>query len=472
MITAAAIRSGWARSLPPATIALAAVGVGSAGALAAYAGQPLLVPALMVLGAAAAVTVSRVEVGIAVAFLLAPLNAGLAGSRAWMPAAVWIAFLLAVSLSGRTEGDELRLPPLGPLVLGFLAVTLLSVTQAAHPGAATSFLRTTATGIALFFVIARTVRTRRQASWVFGGAVAGGALIGLYATSLYLRGAPSSVGFITASGRLIPRVTAGFGQPNQLAGFLALVVPLAIAGVVFSRRGRLAYGLAAATALIGVYASFSRGALVALAVVPLIFLGRGRSWLFVPLLGLALVAGTPSLVRERFAAGGGGGAEVAGRADFWRAAVHIWGDHPVLGVGPGEFGETYAGTRVPGGKNFLQATSFEPPPHAHNLELNLLAEQGLVGLVAFAACFVAGVRLALRLRRSADRWAAMAGSGLLGALAVLAVHNQVDVTVVEATGVYFWAILGLLSALTTMNAAGAAQGRSAAPAPVFGPGAV
>jgi O-antigen ligase len=168
----------------------------------------------------------------------------------------------------------------------------------------------------------------------------------------------------------------------------------------------------------------------------------------------------PELIRERFATGTDSGAELAGRVDFWRVAGVIWSEHPVLGIGLGGFPAAYAEARVPA-KEFLPSTLFEPPPHAHSLMLQLLAEQGLLGLVAFGAVFVAALLRTVGLRRSPDGWIRAMGTAALAALVAFFVHNLFDVTLLERTGTYFWGLLGLVSALSIL--AGAAGEPEPAP---------
>jgi len=136
--------------------------------------------------------------------------------------------------------------------------------------------------------------------------------------------------------------------------------------------------------------------------------------------------------------------------DFWRTASAVWANHPVLGAGLGTFPTAYAEVRVPA-KQFLADTVFKPPPHAHNLTLQLLAEQGLVGLVAFGAVFAAALHHGLALRRSSERWLEVLGTAMVAALAAFFVHNLFDVTLLERTGSYFWGVLGLLGALSAID---------------------
>jgi putative inorganic carbon (hco3(-)) transporter len=451
-------RSGTPAFGGPLALGLCAVVTGAMYPLAAYTVHPLALPAAVIVAGLAVVTLSRPEVGVAAAFVLLSLNSGLIGGRPWLPGTAWTAFLFIASFTGKVR-DRDTVSPLGLAVLAFGLLGIVGLIVSGDPAHATPLVRSVLTGLALYFVIATQIRVAEQAQWVVGGIVASAGLIGGFATVQYLRGSGSSVGFITETGELVSRVTGGFGQPNQLAGFLILIVGLALGGALVPRPGRTLYAVAAAVSVVGIYGSFSRGALLGLVVLPLVFLGGRRALLLAPLVALAVLVATPNLARERFGTLTQEGGEVADRVDFWRTAVSLWADHPVFGVGPGGFEDAYAEARVPG-KRFLPDTAFQPPPHAHNLALNLLAEQGVVGFVSFAVVFWLAVREGLRVRRSSEQWARIMGSALVASLLAFAVHNQFDVTLGEGTGTFFWGVLGVVAAMRTV----APEERSPVPA--------
>jgi O-antigen ligase len=449
-----------------AALAAAALGIGAVFALSAFVVGPLVLPAAMAFCALAAVTVARPEVGIAAAFMMVPLaNLGLTGNPPWALGAVWSVFLVAVAFLQRRDGlHEQRLPrlSLGLLVYGLIAMvgafTVADSLRDAQP-----ILRSLLTGLLMFAAIAKTVRTRAHVQWVMAGIATGALLTGSFALWEYFSGASSTVGFLTSSGAVVGRATAGFAQPNQLAGFLIILIPFAIAGVAIGWRLKLLYAVAAVMAVVGVYVSFSRGALIGLALIPLVFLGGRRTLLFAPLVLMVGFLITPGVLAERFGTLTASGSEIASRLDIWKTAGSIWAENPVTGVGPGQFPEAYAQARVPG-KEFLPATLFEPPPHAHNLPLHVLAEGGLFAAVALAAILAVAFRTAFELKRSDQRWIRVLGRATLAALAAFLVHNMFDVTLLEGTGIYFWALLGLISALYSISSGRSVQTEQAEPA--------
>lgn len=419
--------------------------------LTAFLFHPLALPAMVALAALGVVSLARPEVGIAVALVVTSLSEGIGGPRPWILGAVWTGLLVGITILRLIHDgwDSARLPPLCIVAFAVVVVDVVGLVLSGDPATATPYVRSTATGVALLALIATQVRTMEQLRWVLGGAVVSAALVGIHATVQYLWGSDASVGFYTSSGELVERVTGGFGHPNQLAGFLLLLVPIVIMTAALSRQGRALAVVAAGLAVVGVYASFSRAALMGLLAVPLILLRGRRLLLLTPVLALALVLAMPDLLKERFATVTTRGTEAATRLDFWHTATALFADNPVNGVGVGQFPRAYAEARVPG-KRFLPTTIFEPPPHAHNLAFHLLAEQGLVGLTAFAGAVVIAVRHAVRLRRSSARHLSWVGSAVLTAIVAFLIHNVFDVTLFEATAIHFWAILGILSAAVMM----------------------
>lgn len=429
-----------------------AILIGSASAYGAFVFSPLLVPAAVALTFIAVVSVSRPEVGIAAAFLMVPIgNLGLAGARSWLPVTAWSAYLFSVAAYelAWSPQEARKLPRMSLALSIYLGVAMLGVLVTKDTADAQPIIRSLLTGLLLFFAIAVTIRRRSQVHWVLGGIAAGALVTGLFAIYQDAAGFSASEGFYTGSGELVNRITAGFPHPNSLGGFLLMLSPFLIAGALLQRRLAPYYVAVLVITVAGVYLSFSRGALVGLAIVPLFFLRGRMALLMVPLLIGGISFATPDLVRERFATLSHSGSEFATREDIWTTAGHVWTENPVLGVGIGGFPDAYGAARIPG-KQFLPTTAFGPPPHAHNIVLHHLAEQGVVGLLAFLGVLGVALHASLSLRRSKDWWYWVMGSAGLAWVFAFLLHNMFDVTPLEGTGVYFWALLGLLSAVTSM----------------------
>ncbi len=429
--------------LAPAALAAAGAALGAGFAVAAWVVHPLLVPGLLAIAVLVVATLREPAVGVAAGFLLVPLsNFGLLGQPPWALTTAWGAFLCLLGLWRRHAREPM--PPLTLSLGAFLVVAIATfVIGGASPNGYPE-LRSLSTGLLFFTGIALMVDTPRRRLWALSGIAAAVALVGSVAAYERITGAVTAQAFFTPDGALVGRVAAGFGHPNELGGFLIVLLPFVIAGGLLARRGRWAFAVAAALGIYGVYASFSRGALVGLVLVPFFFLRGRRVLVLAPVLALLLALTAPGLVGERFATLTESGSEVATRVDFWRTAAEIWQQSPVLGVGLGRFPEAYAESRLPG-RGFLPGTLSEPPPHAHNVLLQTAATEGLVGLVVLIAILAAAMAAALALRRDVDRSTSIFGSAALAFLAAFLIHNQFDVTLLEGTGIYVWAVLGLVA---------------------------
>ena len=212
------------------------------------------------------------------------------------------------------------------------------------------------------------------------------------------------------------RGVGAFTQPNQLAGFEAMVFPAAVALLVAGRGARARTLALASSALIvaGLALSLSRGGLVAMAGALILMLGwrpfrRAVVVAALGVTGLAVVSpslqGLPhtdvvvtraSIVEQRLSSIGYAAHGVDPRFELWRTTPDIIRDHLPLGVGVGNFPNAAV-------RYGLVDASGLPYDHAHNLILTVGAELGLLGLVAVTWAAVALSRLLIRAcRRSAD----------------------------------------------------------------------
>jgi O-antigen ligase len=408
------------------------------------------------LGAVAIVvaTVSRPEIGIATALAMFPLanfgllDLGILSWPSWLPVALWVAFVFALAVIHNWRREQ-PFPRMGIALIVYLGVIIISFGVADSQTDALPVLRSVTVGLLLFFATAISVRDRRSALWVLGGIAVSALLEG--AVAIYQQTTGNDLyGFVTTSGSVVSRAVAGLHQPNQLGGFLVILVPFIVAGFLISRRGRLFFGLALVFAVLGIYASFSRGAMVALVAIPLFFMTKRQLLVLLPAFLVLLLIATPGVIRERFDTLSSSGDEVATRTDIWRAAIDIWEQHPVFGAGAGSFPTEYAKARIPG-KLYLPNRRIQPPPHAHNVFLQQLAESGLVGFLSLVAILVLALRTSLLVRRSRLRWLSILGTASMASIVAFLIHNQVDLTLIEGTGMYFWGLLGLLSALFAIS---------------------
>ncbi len=134
------------------------------------------------------------------------------------------------------------------------------------------------------------------------------------------------------------------------------------------------------------------------------------------------------------------------RYDFWRVALRLAKDHPVGGVGAGNFGEEYLQYRRTG----------EQPAYPHSLEMGLLASTGAIGTALFALFVGAAGVSVVRRRRDGSVEAAITAGGAT-AFAYWLLHGSVDwLWEFPALGIASFLLLGL--AIAPYRRPGAPQG--------------
>jgi hypothetical protein len=134
------------------------------------------------------------------------------------------------------------------------------------------------------------------------------------------------------------------------------------------------------------------------------------------------------------------------RAELWGAALAMVRQHPLLGVGPDNFRHLYG--------EYLGLPAWDDRVHANNLYLELLADVGVVGALAFAALVaLPSVSLLRGLRSPTSPRQALWLAGFAASLLAYFVHGGLD-SFLEFTPVYllFWVVLGLSMAASELKA--------------------
>jgi O-antigen ligase len=262
------------------------------------------------------------------------------------------------------------------------------------------------------------------------------------------------------------RASGTFISPNNFAGFLEMLLPLATAYVLVGRMKpvvRILLGYSALVMLAGMIVTFSRGGWVAVVAALLVLLGTlifHRNHRLPAFLLLVFLAGggtvfvdnylskTLSYMRHVETPGDNGTPDLSIRRDIWTAAEQMWQDHFWWGVGPAHYNYRFGEYRP----ESVQMS----PDRAHNDYLNLLADWGmaggivvLAGLVAFGAGWRKTWKHVCPTENDFGRGLSNRFAFFLGAsagLLALAVHSVVDFNLhIPANAILGVTLLALLS---------------------------
>lgn len=211
------------------------------------------------------------------------------------------------------------------------------------------------------------------------------------------------------------RLHSLFFNSGWLAEYVVVVAPFSIAALMTGgRRSRLLAQITLVMSVMAVLFAQQRGgwlsALMQLLVVVLIWRGQGQSFAAVrraawpAAAGLALLVIVtavlvPGVWKTLYTRATNVTANLGVRTHYWGAAIELTRERPVQGWGLGSFTPAYDRLRPRGGEAARRNRGT-----AHNIFLNTMAEQGLLGLAALLV-LSAAVILALRaaLRSGGDR---------------------------------------------------------------------
>jgi len=168
-------------------------------------------------------------------------------------------------------------------------------------------------------------------------------------------------------------------------------------------------------------------------VVALATIGDPVSWIDERVQEFKTESGEPAPGSSRFSEGLG-----SVRYDFWRVAVDVFAERPLVGAGSESFAIDYLRERE----------TDQEPANPHSVELRLLSQTGLVGTALFGGFLVCAVMAASRVRRSRSRLAAGSCAAALVAFAYWLIHGSADwFWELPALGAAAFAWLGMAGAI-------------------------
>ncbi|MGH7301524.1 MAG: O-antigen ligase family protein [Candidatus Rokuibacteriota bacterium] len=308
--------------------------------------------------------------------------------------------------------------PLWRPVLGFSAVTLLSALLS--PSVGSSLLASK--GLLLMAVLYVTVdvlpgaEEAKQFVSALVAVVAIAAVVGLLQAGL-CPGQQPDYGWPRWLYHRCARARGFFSIYMTLAGVLTLVLLVALPLVIHARRMTRWLLLPWLIALVGLAATYTRGAWLGFAagVGTLLPMTRRGRWLLIVglmIVGLVVFAGSQPLRQRLLSMSDPDDPTLRERIFMWRSGLTMWREHPWLGVGPGGVKREYASYALP--EAVKKRTG-----HVHSTPLQILVERGVLGLAAWLAIWVGFYARAIRLLRRLPSGADLERALVVGSLAAI-----------------------------------------------------
>ncbi len=447
-----------------------------------------LLPRIAMLSVAAVLPLINPVFGVYMAVLSVPVQdvARLPGGLSYTQAAVtWAAGAWLVWALAHPE-RRLVFDRMFWLWCGLLWALLLAavVTPYSQQAALTQTSRWLVAFV-VWFIAVQTVRQRWQVIGLVAClliAPASEAVLGLLQ---FMRGdGPAS--FRIAANLPYVRAYGTIGTPNPFAGYLNMGWPLAVAlgvyvlwraledkqwtigsgwrAIVYRLSSIIVMWTVVLVLLLALVASFSRGGWLGAAIgiagmalalgrqmARVVFVGAVLAGLVVLLGGIGLLPAalstritsvvgsfalfdpsTVTVTPQNFAV-------VERMAQMW-AGVKMFVAHPLTGVGPGNFTMAYPDVTAP--------PWYVSRGHAHNYYINMAAEAGVVGLLAYITWLGSAAYQAWMKTRCANTmfWRSI-GVGCCGVIAAVAGHNLFENLHVLNMGIQFAAVFALVAVM-------------------------
>lgn len=383
-----------------------------------------------------------------------------------------VIFWISKMLSSKRQ--DIRWSKLDFLVLGFLLLVIISTFMSIHLPTAVFGKYKRYEGLltflnygTLYFLALQTFTNAKRLSKLGTAITLGGAVVALYGVAQYMGHDPLPWAKLPFEAR---RAFSTFGNPDLLAGFLVILMPIVVAEFLRTKRikdrtGRILYEAFIAACYIISLASFvfaqTRGAwlagFVALIVFFVIAFGAMRKnprKTFI-LIGITVLAVVVAVIYNNLSGGGFNIFEriqsaaqfdqgsAGSRLEIWKAGEQVIKARPVFGWGPDTFRltsqryETLKYAKMGGGMTVAD--------NAHNYVIQLAAGVGipaaLIMVVFLAIVIFISAKRTLKLPED-ERFV---HAGLTTAVLGYCVHLLFGISISGSTSV-FWIIVGALVA--------------------------
>lgn len=311
-------------------------------------------------------------------------------------------------------------------------------------------------GMALYYAVVGWARTKQRLYLIHLGFIAAGLLLA-FATPLSVQ--TIRLPFLpTSLTSMMQRLSSDSNgiNPNVMAGYLALLLPIIVGPALFAWRelkllGWLLLPLAVVVMLPMLWLSGSRAGIAAAVLGMALLCGLRWRWLLITgvLIGafgaLSIDFSSWQGSAELFARSGAlGGLDQ--REELWSRAWYMLQDFFFTGIGMGSFGVV---------TDLLYPLFLSPPGqlfHAHNLFLQVAVDLGVPGLIAYLFTLTLVTMMAITAYTQLDRLSpGLKGlaAGLLASQLVLVAHGMFDAVTwgMVRPALLIWAIWGSGAAL-------------------------
>lgn len=339
---------------------------------------------------------------------------------------------------------DLKKDMFGALIFILAFVMLISTLTSYNPESSFRDLVIHFSSIGFLIVIVNNIENKKQLNSILTLFVFTAVLVAVYGLYQYKVGIKLDRAWVDVSINpdINTRVFSVFGNPNILAEYLIMSIPISISLFWSTKKllKKLIF-LVSSLILIGtLILTFSRGGWLGFAFGLLIFVVLVEKRLLLSLIpaGVLAIFIMPSSVIHRIATIGNlSDSSNAYRIKVWTITLDIIRDNWMTGVGFGY---------IPFRETFIKYIRTMNVYHAHNMYLETLAEMGIGGFLVFIAfIFIIYKYAIITLMKNNDRYLKIITAGLLAGLSSVLFHGLFEnILYLPRIIVTFWVLISFI----------------------------
>ena len=308
--------------------------------------------------------------------------------------------------------------------------------------------------LTIFYLTIHTVKTRSQFRHLIYLIIGIATFLSIFGLFKYFGANPFPWWNYTDIPQYPDRLSATFGNPDHLAGYMEMAIPLLLGLFLIGYSGGKLFLISYLTILLisAIILSLSRGgwigSLIGLSFMSFALLTSPyfqRKKLLMALIGgslamaLIVLASTPVVEKIRTIERKEEDPSFSSRVTAWEGIVEMIQDHPILGIGPGTFGTIFTQYQPPGlNRHYTMA---------HNDYLHFTSEVGLPLIAIVVWMMIALYRKGFMKLKNPSRLVRGTTLGSLAGITAILVHSISDFNLhIPANAILFTVLAAIVVA--------------------------
>lgn len=337
-----------------------------------------------------------------------------------------------------------------PILLFVIIITISTITSI-DPSGSFRDLAIHITSIGFLFVIVNNINSKRDFNIFIVFLVFSATLVALYGFYQYKVGVEMEAKWVDTVNNpdVKTRIYSVFGNPNILAEYLIMIIPISISLFWFSKKAhkKMVFLITSLILMLALILTLSRGGWLGFAFGIFVFILLIEKRLLLSIIPVTLGALyflPQSILNRILSIGNLADSSNSYRIRMWSITWNIIKDHWLVGVGFGH---------LPFKATFETYIRTMPTYHAHNTYLETMAEMGILGFIVFISFIFILYKYSIKkLIKGKDRYIKTMAAGVLAGLSSVLVHGAVEnILYIPRIIMTFWILVALILALMRIS---------------------